>query len=460
MNYFIVILGGGESGVGAAILAKQKGYKVFLSDLGTISSSRRNTLKNHEIDFEEGGHSKDIILKADLIVKSPGISDAAPLIQQIVKNGIVVVSEIEFAYRFINKAKVIAITGTNGKTTTSLLIWHLLKTAGFRATLGGNVGKSLAALVAQGTYHYYVVEISSFQLDGIVNFKPDIGILLNITPDHMDRYDYNFSKYVTSKFRIVENLTQEEAFIYNADSCPITVEVNKRHIEACMFAISTVGNNNPNAYSAYVKNNHLIFRYEVKHKREHYRIPVSEIALIGRHNMVNTMAAVLSALHLGVPISKILKGLKTFRNAPHRLEYVMDLENVKYINDSKATNLDAAYHALNNIKENIVWIAGGIDKGNDYRHIEKLVRKKVKKLICIGKDNSGLIGFFKNRMDQILEANNMKEATKMAYDWAKKGDVVLLSPACSSFDRFNNYEDRGERFKEAAIGLKKIKEKL
>ncbi|MEM6829117.1 MAG: UDP-N-acetylmuramoyl-L-alanine--D-glutamate ligase [Bacteroidota bacterium] len=454
-NNLIVILGGGESGIGAAILANQKGYDVFLSDAGTLSSERRRTLKSLNIDFEEGGHTKKVILQAKLVIKSPGIPETVPLIQGILKKGIPVISEIEFAYRFIDKAKIIAITGTNGKTTTSLLTHHLLKTAGLKVALGGNIGKSLAGLVAEGGYHYYVVEVSSFQLDGIVDFRPDIGVLLNITPDHLDRYDNNFSKYVTSKFKLTENLTREEAFIYCSDATPITEEISKRRIEACMFAISASSDDKLNAY---LENEHLIFNYEYKDKDHHHEIPVSEVSLIGRHNMVNTMAAVLSALHLEVPINRILKGLKTFKNAPHRLEFVAEHEGVGYINDSKATNVDSVYYALDGIRESIIWIAGGIDKGNNYQQIDELVNEKVKGLICIGKDNERLKRYFEDKLDVIAEVKSMKEAINVANDWSEPGDVVLLSPACSSFDLFDNYEDRGDQFRKAVKGLKKVKE--
>ena len=407
MDNFIVILGGGESGVGAATLAIKKGYEVFLSDAGELSGERRRQLKTANIDFEEGGHSEERILKAELVVKSPGIPDTAPLIQKIQAQGIPVVSEIEFAYRFIDKAKIIAITGTNGKTTTTLLTHHLLKSAGYKVALGGNVGTSLAGLVAEGDYHYYVVEVSSFQLDGIVDFKPDVAVLLNITPDHLDRYDYNFDKYISSKFRIIENLTQEEAFIYSSDSKPITEELNLRKAEACVFAISTSRNEK---LGAYLEENHLIFNYEYKDRGEHHIIPVSEISLIGKHNMVNSMAAVLSAIHMNVPIDQIMKGLKTFSNAPHRLEFVEEIDDVAYINDSKATNVDSVYYALDGLKKDIVWIAGGIDKGNDYEQIKELVGDKVKGLICLGVNNDGLTGFFGDQLDNIFETESVDEA--------------------------------------------------
>lgn len=458
MPHNIVILGGGESGVGAAILAKQKGYDVFLSDAGSVATDRRRVLKSQEIAFEEAGHSEKKILKADLVVKSPGIPDKAPLVQKLISKGIPVVSEIEFAYRFIEKSKVIAITGTNGKTTTAMLTYHLLKTAGYKVALGGNVGTSLAGLVAEGGYHYYVVEVSSFQLDGIVNFRPDVAVLLNITPDHLDRYDNNFDTYVKSKFRIVENLTQEEAFIYNADSKPINEEISRSKVEASMFAMTASTNER---LSAYLEEDHLIFNFEYKNHGEHHRIPMSEISLIGKHNMVNSMAAVLCSLCVEVPIGKVLKGLKTFKNAPHRLEFVEEIDGVAFINDSKATNVDSVYYALEGIKKNIIWVAGGIDKGNEYEQIESLVKEKVKGLVCLGDDNSRLTGYFAGKLDLIAEVGSTKDAVNQAFDWAEEGDVVLLSPACASFDLFANYEDRGDKFKRSVKKLKKkIKEQI
>ncbi len=452
MKNRIVIVGGGESGVGAAILASQKSYDVFLSDAGIIAPERRRLLKVNGIGFEEENHSMDKILKAGLVVKSPGIPNNGEVIQEIMKKGIPVISEIEFAYRFIDKAKVIAITGTNGKTTTTLLTHHLLKTAGYKVALGGNIGTSLAKLVADGGYHYYVVEVSSFQLDGIVNFKPDVGVLLNIAPDHLDRYNNNFDEYVTSKFRIVENLTKENAFIYCIDSTPITKELSRRKVEACMFAMSIAKNKQ---ISAHLENDHLIFNYEFKNLESNHKIPVSEISLIGKHNMVNSMAAVLSALYMDVSIDKILKGLKTFRNAPHRLEFVEEIDGVGYINDSKATNVDSVFYALDGIKKDIIWIAGGIDKGNNYEQIAELVKSKVKGLICLGKNNERLRGHFNDKIDRVVETENIREAIEIAHDWAGTDTIVLFSPACSSFDLFENYEDRGEKFRRAVKRLRK-----
>lgn len=459
MGTRIVILGGGESGIGAAMLAQQKGYDVFLSDAGVISSERRRVLKSHKISFEESGHSERKILRAELVVKSPGIPDKAPLIQKIINKDIPVISEVEFACQFIEKAKVIAITGTNGKTTTTLLTHHLLKTAGFKVALGGNIGNSLAGLVAENKeYEYYVVEVSSFQLDGIVNFKPDVAVLLNITPDHLDRYDNEFGKYVASKFRIIENLTNEEAFIYCADSKPVTEELSKQRVEATVFAMSATKDEK---MSAFLENDHLIFNFQYQDDPQRFKVPLSEISLIGKHNMVNSMAAVLSALSVDVSIATILKGLKTFKNAPHRLEFVTEIGGVGYINDSKATNVDSVYYALDGVKSEIIWVAGGIDKGNDYNQILELVEEKVKAIVCLGKDNEGLKSFFGGYLENIVEADNAADAVRLAHDFAADGDAVLLSPACSSFDLFNNYEDRGDKFKEAVKALRKNqKEKL
>lgn len=454
MDDRIVILGGGESGVGAAILAQQKGYDVFLSDAGSISSDRRRVLKSHKIDFEADGHSEDLILSADLVVKSPGIPDDAPLIVKLKASDIPVISEIEFAYRFIEKAKVIAITGTNGKTTTSMLTYHLLKSAGLKVALGGNIGRSLAALVAEGGYHYYVVEVSSFQLDGIVNFRPDVAVLLNITPDHLDRYNNNFDQYVNSKFKIVENLTHEEAFIYCADSEPITEQLSRTRVEASMFAMSASTNEK---LSAYLEDDHLIFNFEYQDTGKYHKIPLAEISLIGKHNMVNSMGAILSALCLEVPIAKVLKGLKTFKNAPHRLEFVDEIDGVGYINDSKATNVDAVYYALDGVKKDIIWIAGGIDKGNEYDQIQQLVKQKVRGVVCMGKDNTQLLEYFGPLVEQVAEVDSARQAVTLAHQWAVSGDAVLLSPACASFDLFKNYEHRGDEFKKAVNQLRKNK---
>lgn len=451
MSTSIAILGAGESGIGAAILGKKHGYRVFVSDAGAIAEDRKLIMDAHGLEYEEKGHSVARILEAAEVVKSPGIPDSAPLIQQLLEKQVPVISEIEFAYRYLPKnAKVIAITGTNGKTTTTLLTHHLLKTAGLNVALGGNVGVSLAKLVAEGTYDYYVVEVSSFQLDGIVQFKPDVAVLLNITPDHLDRYEYDFQKYVASKFRITENLSQSEAFIYCVDSEPITAELARRKIEACLFAITSTSNTK---WQAFMDEKNLIFNYSYQEKSKKHKIPVSEISLIGKHNMLNTMASVLSALTMDVSIAQILKGLKSFKNAPHRMELCGEVNGVKFVNDSKATNVDSVFYALDGIKNKIIWIAGGIDKGNEYDQLKPLVREKVKNLICLGVDNQPLTDAFGDVFSDIQETTSIGEAVKKGLTYANEGDVVLLSPACASFDLFRNYEDRGNQFKSAVKEL-------
>jgi len=452
MSKRVVILGGGESGIGAALLATKQGYDVFLSDVGHISASRKSVLKKNKISFEENQHTEERILAADLVVKSPGIPDTSMLILKIMGEGISVISEIEFGFIHLEKeAKVIGITGTNGKTTTTLLINHLLKTAGLKVGMGGNVGTSFAGLVAEGNFDYYVVEVSSFQLDGIHEFKADVAILLNITPDHLDRYEYDFNKYVTSKFRITENLTREECFIYCKDSAPVTERLNEQKVDACMMAVSTAKNEQ---ISAYLEEEHLIFNYQFKDLDRNHRIPLSEISLIGKHNMVNTMAAVLSTLHFDVSIEDILDGLKSFKNAPHRLELVAEVDGVAFINDSKATNVDAVYYALDGVKSGIVWMVGGIDKGNDYGQLMELVKDKVKAIVCLGKDNSRIRGCFGELSVPFYETQEVGEAVEKGLEFANEGDTVLLSPACSSFDLFDNYEQRGDQFREAVLEMK------
>lgn len=456
MSKTLTILGAGESGIGAAILGQKHGYTVFVSDGGSIAADRKAQLQAYGIAFEEGGHTRERIAEASEVVKSPGIPDSAPLIQELTAKGVPVISEIEFAYRYIPEtAKVIAITGTNGKTTTTLLTHHLLKSAGYKVALGGNVGFSLAKLVAEGAYDYYVVEVSSFQLDGIVRFKPDVAVLLNITPDHLDRYENDFQKYVDSKFRIVENLSHKESFVYCVDSEPVSAEVARRKIDACLFAVSAT--KDPR-WEAYMADDHLIFDFKYKNKK--HKIPVSKVALIGQHNMINTMSAVLAALNMDVPIQDILKGLKSFVNAPHRLEPCGEVDGVRFINDSKGTNVDAVYYALDGIKQELVWIAGGVDKGNDYTQVEALVKQKVKALICLGVDNAPLKEFFEGKVPVIHETQRMSEAVALGAQLASAGDAVLLSPACASFDLFKNYEDRGDQFRAAVKELSNAKEML
>jgi UDP-N-acetylmuramoylalanine--D-glutamate ligase len=445
MKEKIVILGSGESGVGAAILAMQKHCDVFVSDLGIIPSKTKQKLDELGVAFEEKIHTFDIIKKADTVVKSPGIPDDISLIRDLKSLGVVVISEIEFAFRYISpEAKIIGITGTNGKTTTALLTYHLLKEAGLDVALAGNVGYSLAKRVAEKNYDFFVVEISSFQLDGIIQFKPDISILLNITPDHLDRYQHDFKRYVDSKFRMVENVTAASSFIYCEDGSVVDEEVSKRNIAARLFAVSA----NPHSKKgAFLDKDHLIFNVEYLENKD--MIPLADIPLIGKHNRMNAMSSVLCALMLKIPIKKVLEGMKSFKNAPHRLEIVAEIDQVKFINDSKATNVDAVYYALEGIKASIIWIAGGIDKGNDYTILDEWVAQKVKGIIGLGTDNTKIENHFRGKVPFLGHATSINEAIQGARELASAGDVVLLSPACASFDLFNNYEDRGDQFKEA-----------
>lgn len=449
MKEKIVILGSGESGVGAAILAVQKHDDVFVSDLGIIPSNTKQKLDELGVAFEEKKHTFDLIKKADTVVKSPGIPDNTPLIMDLIAQGVVVISEIEFAFRHIApNAKIIGITGTNGKTTTALLTYHLLKEAGLDVALAGNVGYSLAKRVAEKNYDFYVIEISSFQLDGIIQFKPDISILLNITPDHLDRYHQDFKKYVASKFRMVENVTAASSFIYCTDSIAVDEQVSRRNIAASLFAVSA----NPHSKKgAFIDKDHLVFNFEYQEKKD--RIPLADIPLIGRHNLINAMSSALCALMLEIPIRKVLEGMKSFKNAPHRLEMVAEIDQVKFINDSKATNVDAVYYALEGIKEPIIWIAGGIDKGNDYSILDQWVAQKVKGIVCLGIDNTKIENHFSGKVPFLGRASSAREAILSAWEIVSAGDVVLLSPACASFDLFINYEDRGDQFKEAVGSL-------
>ncbi len=452
MSERVVILGGGESGIGAAMLASKQGYDVFLSDGGHISRDRKSILRKNKIHFEESRHSEEKILNTDIVVKSPGIPDTSDVVLKIMGEGITVISEIEFGFRYLPEhAKVIAITGTNGKTTTTLLTHHLLQAAGLNVAVGGNVGMSFAGLVAEGGYDYYVVEVSSFQLDGIQKFKPNVAVLLNITPDHLDRYEYKFDKYVTSKFRITENLTQEECFIYCKDSEPITERMSSQKVDACMMAVSITKDKQ---LEAYLEEDHLIFNYQYKKNQHQYKIPVSEVSLIGKHNMINTMSAVLSALHFDISMNNILDGLRNFKNAPHRLELITEIDKVAFINDSKATNVDAVYYALDGVKSGIVWMVGGIDKGNDYSQLKKLVKEKVKAIVCLGKDNDRIREYFEELELPFFETQDVNTAVAKGLELANKNEVVLLSPACSSFDLFKNYEQRGDHFREAVLSLK------
>jgi UDP-N-acetylmuramoylalanine--D-glutamate ligase len=453
INDKIAILGGGESGVGAALLAKAKGFTVFLSDKGKLADNYRQVLETHAIPFEEETHTEEKILDAIEVIKSPGIPDKAEMIHKIKAKGIPVISEIEFAARY-TKARLIAITGSNGKTTTTLLTYHLLKSAGLKVGLAGNIGESFAKQVIDDAFEYYVLEVSSFQLDNSYAFHPYVSILLNITPDHLDRYEYSFQKYIDSKFRIIQQQTSNDFFIYYADDKAIATELQKRQIIPIPLPITT---ELPEALAgkpniSYLKDDVITVNFEYRNPQA-IRIAMPELPIQGKHNAINSMAAMLACQVVGVDEATIREGLKTFENAPHRLEVSGEIDGITFVNDSKATNVDSVYYALGSFKKPIILIAGGVDKGNDYTQIEALVREKVKALICLGKDNSKLQAFFAGKVPIIKETTDIREAVKQGRDLAATGDVVLLSPACASFDLFRNYEDRGEQFKQAVRQL-------
>ena len=442
----IAILGGGESGVGAALLAQAKGYDVFLSDKGTLAERYRTTLQNAGIPFEEGQHTEARILAAAEVIKSPGIPATVPLIGQLRAQGTPVISEIEFAARH-TKAKLIGITGSNGKTTTTLLVYHLLKTAGLNVGLAGNIGRSFAEQVIDDTFDYFALELSSFQLDDLYDAHLDVMVLLNITPDHLDRYGYNFQNYVDSKFRILQNARPTDDFIYFAESESIRNELVKRNPTVNRLPISLETTVSPGGYFA-------DGQLRASSQGRVFEIPQTETTLRGPHNAINTLAAVLVAQSAGVPNEAIVHGLKTFANAPHRLEPAGTINGVQFINDSKATNVDSVYYALSSMDAPVIWIAGGLDKGNDYAQLDEVVRQKVKALICLGIDNHKLVDYFGNRVPRISETRDVREAVATGLALGQPGDVVLLSPACASFDLFKNYEDRGDQFKAAVNQLK------
>jgi len=441
----IVILGGGESGAGAAVLAKKQGFEVFLSDLSEIKPEYKTLLDKYEIAWEEKRHTEELILNADEIIKSPGIPDKAPLIKKLHSLGTPIISEIEFAGRY-TKAKMICITGSNGKTTTTMLVYHILKDAGLNVGLAGNVGQSLALQVATDNFEYYVVELSSFQLDGMNEFKADIAILLNITPDHLDRYEYNFQNYVDSKFRITQNQTAEDTFIFWDNDPVIKAELAKRNIQSAMYPFALERSEKAKAF---IENDELI----IQTLKSLFTMPTSELALQGMHNTYNSMAAGLAASIVNVRKESIRQSLQDFQGVEHRLEYVATVRNVRYINDSKATNVNSCWYALQSMKTPVVLILGGTDKGNDYSEIEELVRDKVKTLIFMGLDNAPLHAFFDGKVANIIDVQSMEDAVKAAYNAASDGDSVLLSPCCASFDLFQNYEDRGRQFKSCVRNL-------
>lgn len=446
----IVILGGGESGVGAAILAKDKGFDVFLSDSGSIPAHYKEQLDKEGIPYEEGGHTESLILNASEVVKSPGIPPTAPLMQKITALGIPVISEIEFAGRFTD-AKMVCITGSNGKTTTTLLTYHILKNAGINVGLAGNVGKSLALQVARDPHDVYVIELSSFQLENMYDFKANIAVMLNITPDHMDRYDYKMQNYINAKFRIIRNQTPEDAFIFWQDDPVITAQLKSIKTEAKLYPFSEHFEQNADAYVD--ENGELVLHTT----HTSLTMPRKELSLHGLHNLYNSMAAGLSACLLDIKNDVIRHALEDFDGVEHRLEYVDTIKGVRYINDSKATNVNSCWYALESMPEsrNTVLILGGKDKGNDYTEIEPLVERKVKAIVCMGKDNKKLLDFFSGKVPEIYDTHSIEEAVDTCALIATDGNTVLLSPCCASFDLFKSYEDRGEQFKATVKKLDK-----
>ena len=445
MSKKIAILGGGESGVGTAILAKKQGYRVFLSDKGRIKDKYREVLGNIEIEWEDEQHTEAKIFDADVVMKSPGIPETAPMILRLREKGIPVISEIEFTSWF-SEVPVIGITGSNGKTTVTNLVQHLLKEAGIDSGMGGNVGNSYAKMVAEEMHDWYVLELSSFQLDGIEDFNSHIAILTNITPDHLDRYDYKFENYIASKFRIAKNQTAEDYFIYDADDANITewLEKNPVRSQKLPFSLEKTFEN-----GAYIENENIV----VKINNTKFTMPTSDLALQGKHNTKNAMAAATVSQLLRIRKQTIRESMANFQGVEHRLEKVLKINNVMYINDSKATNVNATFYALESMESETVWIVGGVDKGNVYDDLLPLVNEKVKAIICLGVDNAKIVNAFGNIVENMIETTSMDEAVKIAYRLADKGDNVLLSPACASFDLFENYEDRGRQFKASVRNL-------
>ena len=431
----IVVLGAGESGVGAALLAQKKGYEVFVSDKGEIKREFKLELEKAEIPYEELQHTQIKIFEASEVIKSPGIPDKVVLIKELKQRGIPVISEIEFASRF-TKATILGITGSNGKTTTTKLIFHLLKTVGLNVAVGGNIGTSFARLLVEGNYDYFVLELSSFQLDGIKNFRSNVSVMLNITPDHLDRYNYEMKNYIQSKFRIIENQKENDLFIYNGFDRNIKTHLQNKQLEVRELPIN-----------------------EVFHQKNKLTVGVSEFdtkkcSLKGQHNMFNATCAILAVQAIGIDKKSIQQGLDTFVNAPHRLEFVATIDGVDFINDSKATNVDAVFYALSAMDKPVIWVVGGVDKGNEYEAIVSLVLEKVKAIVCLGVDNKLIIEAFQGKVEIIEETQSCRDVIKISQQYAQEGDVVLLSPACASFDLFNNYIDRGDQFRTAVLERK------
>lgn len=444
MNKHIAILGAGESGVGAAILAKKMGWNVFVSDFGAIKDEFKTELTENGFEWEEGKHSEERILNADLVIKSPGIPDKAPLIKKLREKGVKIISEIEFGGYYSN-AKTIAITGSNGKTTTTMLTYHILKKAGINVGLAGNVGKSFAKQIAEENFDWYVLELSSFQLDDMFDFRADIAILTNITPDHLDRYNYEMQNYVDSKFRILQNQTNNDWFIYNFDDPIIQAEVEKRLINAKTAPFSLV---KEQEVGGFADEQQITININ-----EQLTMSIHDLALKGKHNTQNSLASGIASRILEIRKEVVRESLEDFVNVEHRLEFVAKVHGIEFINDSKATNVNSTWFALESMEQPTVWIVGGVDKGNDYSELTDLVRDKVKAIICLGVDNKKLIESFTGVVDTIVEARSAMEAVAYGYRLARKDETVLLSPACASFDLFENYEDRGNQFKEAVRSL-------
>lgn len=442
----LVVLGGGESGVGTAILGKQKGYDVFVSDFGKIKDNYKEVLISNGIDWEDEKHTEELILNADVVMKSPGIPEKAPIVKKLLEKDIPVISEIEFAIQF-TEAKTVGITGSNGKTTTTLLTYHVLKEAGLNVGLAGNIGKSFAWQVAENKHDIYVLELSSFQLDGVFNYKPNIAIITNISPDHLDRYNYDYSLYINSKFRITKNQTEADYLIYDNEDEAIKNWLKNNTIKAnkVPFSLTT----KPEAEGGFLDENNMNSTIN----NDTFTMPINELALEGKHNIKNAMAATAVAQLLNIRKQTIRESLTNFQGAEHRLEKVLKIQGVQYINDSKATNVNSVFYALDSMTTPTVWIVGGVDKGNDYDELMPLVREKVKAIVCLGVDNTKISNTFNNVVDIMVETTSMAEAVQIAQRLAEKGDSVLLSPACASFDLFENYEDRGKQFKQAIYNL-------
>ena len=445
MSRKIVILGGGESGAGSAVLAQKQGFDVFVSDMGQLKDKYREILEKHGIKWEERSHNEDLILSADEIIKSPGIPESAPIIKKIKEKGIHIISEIEFAGRYAKGIK-ICVTGSNGKTTVTNLIYHILQKAGKNAAMTGNVGNSFAMAVAEGSYDYYVIELSSFQLDGMYDFKADIAVLMNITPDHLDRYDHKFQNYIDSKFRVTQNQGEDNFLIYWEGDPIIKTELSKKKYGMTLLPFS---DEIKEGMTAYIENDELIIDYLKKINL----MTIHDFALKGRHNTYNSMAAAIAGKILNIRKEVIRESLADFQGVEHRLEPVITVCGINFINDSKATNVNSTWYALECMENDIIWIVGGVDKGNDYSELFPMVKKKVKAIVCLGKDNKKIIEAFKDKVATIVETTSMEEAVRSSYYLATKGETVLLSPACASFDLFKNYEDRGRQFKQAVRNL-------